>query len=113
SFLAALKIERDPQRYFGAIVPLKEARFREVRVPAYVSVGPLEHALDIDPEALRDLNPALRPAVWRGRLAVPRGYELRLPVAGPTLTTAMLAKRLGSRALLASAAPSRPPRSSS
>ncbi|HUN72855.1 MAG TPA: lytic transglycosylase domain-containing protein, partial [Steroidobacteraceae bacterium] len=101
SFLAALKIERNPQKYFGAIVPLEEARFREVRMPAYVSVGPLERALNIDPERLRDLNPALRPAVWRGRLAVPRGYELRLPAGGATVTTAMLAKRLGPQLLLA------------
>jgi membrane-bound lytic murein transglycosylase D len=104
SFLAALKIERDPQKYFGPILPLKEARFREVKMPAYVTVASLAHALTIDPDTLRDLNPALRRAVWRGRLAVPRGYELRLPQDGPTLTTAMLAKRLGSQALLASAA---------
>src|SRR5487761_76316 len=96
SFLAALKIEKDPEKYFGDIVPLKEARFHEVRIPAYVAIRPLERALDMDSETLRDLNPALRPAVWRGRLSVPRGYELRLPIEGPTLTTAMLAKRLGS-----------------
>ena len=103
SFLAALKIERDPQKYFGDIVPMREERFREVRMPAYVAVGPLERALDIDSERLQELNPALRPAVWRGRLAVPRGYDLRLPAGGPTLTAAMLAKRLGPAELLASA----------
>src|SRR5579883_229630 len=103
SFLAALKIERDPQKYFGTLVPLKEERFREVRIPAYVGIRPLERALNIDPETLRDLNPALRPAVWRGRRPVPRGYELRLPIDGPALTTAMLAKRLGPQILLARA----------
>ena len=113
SFLAALKIERDPEKYFGVIVPLKEERFREVRIPAYVGIRPLERALEVDPETLRDLNPALRPAVWRGRLSVPRGYELRLPAEGPTLTTAMLVKRLGSQTLLASAAAPRPARSES
>lgn len=113
SFLAALRIERDPQKYFGGIVPLREARFREVRIPAYVGIRPLERALDIEPDTLRDLNPALRPAVWRGRLSVPRGYELRLPADGPTLTTAMLVKRLGSQTLLASAATPRPARSES
>ena len=113
SFLAALKIEKDPEKYFGDIVPLREARFREVRIPAYVAIRPLEHALDMDAETLRDLNPALRPAVWRGRLSVPRGYELRLPAEGPTLTTAMLVKRLGSQTLLASAATSRRARSES
>ncbi|MBW4050287.1 MAG: transglycosylase SLT domain-containing protein [Proteobacteria bacterium] len=104
SFLAALKIDRDPQKYFGSIVPMREERFREVKVPEYVDIGPLEHALDINSEALRDLNPALRPAVWRGWLAVPRGYELRLPLQEPTLTTAMLASRLSTQTLLARAA---------
>src|SRR5579883_645355 len=113
SFLAALKIDRDPQKYFGKIVPIREEHFREVKVPAYVSIGALERALDVDLETLRDLNPALRPAVWRGRRPVPRGYELRLPIAGPTLSTAMLAKRLGSQALLASAAAPRPARRAS
>lgn len=107
SFLAALQILNDPQKYFGTIVPLREAHFREVRIPAYVAIGPLERAVAVDPETLRDLNPALRRAVWRGRLAVPRGYELRLPADGPTLTTAMLARRLGSEAMLASADSSR------
>ena len=107
SFLAALRIEQDPQRYFGALVPMKEERFREVRMPGYVTIRPLEHVLDVDPETLRELNPALRPAVWRGWLAVPRGYELRLPAAGPTLTTAMLAQRLGPATLLANATPPR------
>ncbi len=104
SFLAALKIDRDPQKYFGAIVPMREERFREVRMPEYVDIGPIERTLDIDPETLRELNPALRPAVWRGRLAVPRGYDLRLPADGPMLTSATLARRLGSEALLARAA---------
>ena len=103
SFLAALKIDRDPQKYFGTIVPLKEERFREVRMPAFVDVRPLERTLDIDSATLRELNPALRPAVWRGWLAVPRGYELRLPAAGPVLTAAMLARKLGPQVLLARA----------
>lgn len=107
SFLAALKIDRNPQKYFGTLVPMREERYRQVRVPAYVAIGPLQQAVHIDPERLRELNPALRPAVWRGRLAVPRGYELRLPASGPTLTAAMLTQRLGSQALLASAAPRR------
>jgi membrane-bound lytic murein transglycosylase D len=85
---------------------MQEERYREVRMPAYVSVGPLERALNIDSERLQELNPALRPAVWRGRLAVPRGYELRLPAGGPTLTAAMLVRRLGPQEMLASAAAS-------
>lgn len=113
SFLAALKIDRDPQKYFGTIAPLREARFREVRVPASVGIGSLERALNIDSETLRDLNPALRRSVWRGARSVPRGYELRLPAGGPTLTTAMLSKKLGAQVLLAKAAAPRARRSES
>src|SRR5512146_650188 len=50
SFLAALKVERDPQKYFGNIVPMREEHFREVRMPAYVGIRPLERAVDVDPE---------------------------------------------------------------
>jgi peptidoglycan lytic transglycosylase D len=109
SFLAALKVESDPQQYFGTLVPMREERFREVRMPAYIRIRPLERALELDPATLRELNPALRDAVWRGWLAVPRGYALRLPEEGPVLTAAMLARRLGSQALLASAAAPRRP----
>ena len=63
SFLAALKIERDPQKYFGSdrsaeggsLPRSEDAGVR--RRPAS-----LERALAIDRETLRDLNPALRRA---------------------------------------------------
>ncbi len=113
SFLAALEIDRDPQKYFGTIVRMKEEHYTEVRMPEYADIRPLEHTLAVDPETLRDLNPALRPAVWRGRLAVPRGYELRLPADGPVLTSAMLARRLGPQVLLARAAEPRRERAES
>lgn len=79
SFLAAVTIDRNPEKYFGQISRDAEAIFHEVKLPAYVELSALTEALQIDTKKLRELNPALRPAVWAGEFRVPRGYRLRLP----------------------------------
>src|SRR6516162_6584677 len=94
SFLAALEIDRNPERYFGALQKESEAHFHEVELPAYVSASSLEHALKIDGAKLRGLNPALLPAVWSGAQRVPKAYRLRLPVDGTQWSTQLLAQRL-------------------
>jgi membrane-bound lytic murein transglycosylase D len=94
SFLAALEIDRNPQKYFGLLQKDSEAHFREVEVPAYVSVAALTRALKVDPGKLRELNPALLPPVWAGSQRVPKGYRLRLPLEADSWTTERLAQRL-------------------
>jgi membrane-bound lytic murein transglycosylase D len=94
SFLAALEIDRNPEKYFGALERESEAKFQEVSVPGYVPIKALEGALQIDPARLRALNPALLRPVWEGRLRVPRAYRLRLPDGGQHWTTELLAQRL-------------------
>jgi membrane-bound lytic murein transglycosylase D len=79
SFLAAVTIDRNPEKYFGPISRDAEAIFHEVKLPAYVELSALTEALQIETKKLRELNPALRPAVWAGEFRVPRGYRLRLP----------------------------------
>jgi membrane-bound lytic murein transglycosylase D len=94
SFLAALTVDKDPERYFGPIKREPEAKFREVTMPGFVTVSALTHALHMNADELRRLNPALLPACWEGRRRVPKGYVLRLPVSGPEWTTELLAQRL-------------------
>jgi len=94
SFLAALEIDRNPEKYFGSFTPLPELKFREVAVPSYVPVSALQRALNLDLDTLRELNPALRPLVWKGQRHVPKGYRLRLPYDGEKWTTELLAQRL-------------------
>lgn len=94
SFLAALEIDRNPEKYFGPVERLSEARFQEVTVPAFVPIASLERALKIDGQKLRDLNPALLRTVWEGRRHVPKAYHLRLPIDGPKWTSDQLAQRL-------------------
>ena len=94
SFLAALEVDRNPEKYFGPIEKLSEAKFQEVIVPGFVSITTLERALKIDGTKLRALNPALLRAVWDGQRHVPKAYHLRLPGDGDKWTSEMLAQRL-------------------
>ncbi|HEY7964581.1 MAG TPA: transglycosylase SLT domain-containing protein [Steroidobacteraceae bacterium] len=101
SFLAALDIDRDPEKYFGPLQRESEARFEEISLPAYVSVSALEHTLKIDAARLRALNPALLPAVWNGARRVPKAYHLRLPQEDGQWTSQLLAQRLAPAELFA------------
>jgi membrane-bound lytic murein transglycosylase D len=101
SFLAALDIDRNPEKYFGALPKESEARFQEIQVPAYVPVSSLEHALKIDAGKLRALNPALLPPVWSGARRVPKAYHLRLPEDGTQWSSQLLSQRLAPAELFA------------
>ncbi|HEX6397673.1 MAG TPA: LysM peptidoglycan-binding domain-containing protein, partial [Steroidobacteraceae bacterium] len=79
SFLAALTIDENPEKYFGPLERRPEQKFHEVSMPAYVRLATLERTLGLDREQLRVLNPAWRPAIYNGTRLVPRGYRLRLP----------------------------------
>ncbi|HEY6823510.1 MAG TPA: transglycosylase SLT domain-containing protein, partial [Steroidobacteraceae bacterium] len=94
SFLAALEIDRNPEKYFGSLQKESEAHFQELELPAYVSATSLEHVLKLDAGKLRALNPALLPAVWNGAQRVPKAYRLRLPADGSPWSSQLLAQRL-------------------
>jgi membrane-bound lytic murein transglycosylase D len=94
SFLAALDIDRNPEKYFGGFKPAPEIKFREVTMPSFAPITALQRALRVDMDALRTLNPALRPLVWNGQRHVPKGYRLRLPYDGEAWTTELIAQRL-------------------
>ena len=94
SFLAALEVDRNPEKYFGGLEKQNEAKFQEVVVPGFVNITTLERALKIDEPKLHALNPALLRSVWIGQRHVPKAYHLRLPVDGHLWTSDMLAARL-------------------
>src|SRR3984893_2705866 len=94
SFLAALEIDRNPDKYFQGVERSGEARFQEVIVPGFVQMSSLQRALRIDHQKLRELNPALLRSVWDGQRHVPKAYHLRLPMDGDKWTSDLLAARL-------------------
>jgi membrane-bound lytic murein transglycosylase D len=102
SFLAALTIDENPEKYFGVFERRPEQKFREVTMPAYVRLATLERALQLDREQLRPLNPAWRPTIFNGTRLVPRGYRLRLPAdTAERWTPELLTSRLPANELYA------------
>ncbi len=108
SFLAALTIDENPEKYFGQFDRKPEQKFREVTMPAYVRLATLERTLGVDREQLRVLNPGWRPPIYSGARLVPRGYQLRIPPdTAERWTPELLAARLPSNELYASQVVSR------
>jgi membrane-bound lytic murein transglycosylase D len=78
-FLAAREAAKNYRQYYDNLeldLPLK---IREIDLAGYVSLPDIALHLDIDPEELHHLNPALRSPVLRGQKYIPKGYRLRLP----------------------------------
>jgi len=79
SFLAALELDHDYAKFFGALTRLPPDASRTVRVPDYVPIAALARTFAMDSESLRALNLALLDPVWRGERYVPRDYLFRVP----------------------------------
>jgi len=94
AFLAALEVDRNAEKYFGPLTRLPDAESTVAEVPDYVPVEALARAFKVDLQALRVLNPALRPPVWSGARWVPRGYGLRIPDSPPEREIAAAWERL-------------------
>ncbi len=78
-FLAALDVDRNALRFFGALTPEHPVEYDLVELDHYYPASVLAHALGIDKDLLRSHNPGLRPAVWDGPKYAPRGFTLRVP----------------------------------
>jgi peptidoglycan lytic transglycosylase D len=78
-FLAACKVMKDTDKYFGSIAYASPQLHDSIRLssPLYIS-GILNHS-DLTREELRTANPALQSSVIFSKRAIPAGYELRFP----------------------------------
>ncbi len=101
SFLAALTIDQNPEKYFGTLERAPELRFQELALPGYARVGVIARAVEVPRATLQELNPALRPAIWDESRLVPRGYRLRLPPSADAWTPERLALAIGEGELYA------------
>jgi len=78
SFLAAVEIDSNPEKYFNNIQIKPPSRYEMIKLNAYFSVDTILSVLNINRTNLMAANPALRPAVWNGNKFIPRNYELRI-----------------------------------
>ncbi len=81
AFLAAKEIDQNPETYFPGLVPESPLTYATVALPTYVSADGLSRALGVSTQDIALHNPGLQATIWEGSKHLPRGYELRLPVA--------------------------------
>jgi membrane-bound lytic murein transglycosylase D len=78
--LAAIEVERNAEKYFGATVRrARPMEFVQMRFPRPVSARELRRSLKIGEPELHALNPALGERILRGKKKIPKGYPVRLP----------------------------------
>ena len=78
-FLAASEIAANPEKYFSDINYHTSLQYHELPLESYIQPKILEENLGISQAELQELNPALRPIVFRRQLPLPPGYKLRIP----------------------------------
>ncbi len=78
-YLAARRIMKTPESYFGPLDRDEPRVVDVVSLPFYADVSDLERNLGVSRETIAELNPALRPPVFRSGKRIPKGYSLRLP----------------------------------
>lgn len=78
-FLAARRIDADPEKYFGKQPPSPPVELETARLEGWVPAKALVGHLGVDEDLVRRSNPALLETVWAGAKHVPKDYVLRLP----------------------------------
>lgn len=84
TFVAAAQISTEPEKYFSSLEApvLKRLAFATLKLQKPMTLAQVTQATGVGRDALEDLNLALRPILFRSRIALPSGYVLRLPQAG-------------------------------
>lgn len=95
SFVAALEVSSDPQRYFGTVNMAAPVRYAEVEVPEYIPMDAFARAFNIDPDLLKAHNRALLDPIWLGKKRIPQGHTVRIPSAAITGDPATLLSSIG------------------
>jgi len=79
SFLAALEVDRNAERYFGKLSLDTPVDYDEVQLADFFPAQALAKGTGVSLDEIRQHNPALREMIWNGEKYVPRGYTLRIP----------------------------------
>ncbi len=79
SFLAALEVEREADKYFGLIEVLPELRGAEIQLLKSQNAKVLLKYFDGDLTMAKQFNPHITAAVWSGRIPLSPKHILRVP----------------------------------
>ncbi len=79
ALLAAVDVDKDPDKYFGALDRHAPDNSRVLVLPEYIGVSTLAKTLGVSRDELEPINLGLKSVVWNGTKKIPKGYELRIP----------------------------------
>ncbi|MCZ6831703.1 MAG: LysM peptidoglycan-binding domain-containing protein [Gammaproteobacteria bacterium] len=79
SFLAALEVSSNPDRYFAPFNRARPVQYAEIDLPDYILVDSFSRAFNADFDLLRQHNRALLDPIWRGKKRIPQGFTVRVP----------------------------------
>lgn len=79
AFLAALKIDSDPEKYFGKINYAKPIEYDVVKLNDYFFATDIAEFLGVTKSQLERHNRALRKNIWNDTKRIPKNYQLRIP----------------------------------
>lgn len=80
SFLAALDVERNADKYFGVIEVMPEVKGAEIKLTKNLTHKELLKYFDGNEEQARILNPHIHEPVWKGQQALTARHYLRVPI---------------------------------
>lgn len=78
-FLAASHLAMNADRYFSDIKYHAPQSYLEIPLRFYARPRTIARSFGISTDIIKELNPALRPAVFKRNLSIPKGFRLRLP----------------------------------
>jgi membrane-bound lytic murein transglycosylase D len=79
AFLAAMKIDQDPDQYFPGVVPETPRDYSVFALDDFVPAEALAEALGVSERELAKHNPGMQPTIWQGSKNVPPDFEARIP----------------------------------
>jgi len=79
AFLAAMKIDQNPDQYFPGVIPEKPVDYGLFKLADYVPAEAVAEALGINERELAKHNRAMQPTIWQGSKYIPRDFEFRVP----------------------------------
>ncbi|NOX36899.1 MAG: transglycosylase SLT domain-containing protein [Calditrichaeota bacterium] len=97
-FLAVVEIMDSLHYYYPNLVEVPSFAFHEISLPERVNLKQMIQDLNLDPDRMKVLNAGYRKKVWMGRVDIPAGYPLRLPLeVSPEVVFAYLERQKGQR----------------
>ena len=77
--IAAIEVEKNYKQYFRGLKKKRSIQFVEVAVLDYIKAHDLLRGIRLEESLFRELNPAFKSVVWRGRVKIPALYKIKIP----------------------------------